>query len=242
MIAKVRNSNFELLRIISIVMIIVFHLCLYTDFVYSSLSVNKMLVDIFIVLGEIGVNCFLFISGYYLVESEFKSLRVIKFELELLFYSILISLFVMILRGEMIAKTELVQMFVPFTTQSWWFASCYMILLMLCPFVNIMIKNLTRKQHRELIILCLVIWSVIPTFTGFLVNNTESAMYFTRVIWFFVIYVTAAYIRVYNVEFKHVFMKLGGGGCIRNSHHLDYGIYRLEKCLLCRTCNFSMDS
>ena len=65
---KVRSSNFELLRIISIFMIICFHCSFHGQFQTS--GENKIIINFFNQLGELGVNCFILISGYFYYESK----------------------------------------------------------------------------------------------------------------------------------------------------------------------------
>ena len=64
-----RQSNFEFLRILAIIMIIFHHIAVHGNF--SNPDVTSYL---FIVLmqmgGKIGVNIFILISGYFLIKSE----------------------------------------------------------------------------------------------------------------------------------------------------------------------------
>lgn len=65
-----RQSNFELLRILAILFIISFHYVYKGGFNYDSLSVNKMIINVFTMVGEVGVNLFVLITGYFLIQSK----------------------------------------------------------------------------------------------------------------------------------------------------------------------------
>ena len=70
---KVRNSNIELLRIISIILIVVSHYCVHGagKAIISSLdiSINRFILEVFKV-GNLGTILFVLITGYYLIDSE----------------------------------------------------------------------------------------------------------------------------------------------------------------------------
>ena len=93
-ISKVnRKSNFELLRIIAMILIIAHHFSLHGGFrvVQSKPLINRIWILWLQLGGKIGVNIFVLISGYFLVSSPaFKLKKVLKLWLQLFFYSIVI--------------------------------------------------------------------------------------------------------------------------------------------------------
>ena len=72
--AKERSSNFELLRIVSMIGIVFHHFLNYSlgynEFTYDTITPNSAFAAIFYLLGKIGVNIFVLISGYFLIESK----------------------------------------------------------------------------------------------------------------------------------------------------------------------------
>ena len=89
-----RLSNFELLRIISMILIVSSHYVLHAPEFTKGLTVNKYILDFISLGGKIGVNCFILITGFFLVKSEFKLDKFIKLIMEVFTYSIF--MFVMI--------------------------------------------------------------------------------------------------------------------------------------------------
>ena len=68
-----RQSNFEFLRILSIAMIVAFHSIYFTKFSFGNeISTNKLLYDVLYYCGELGVNCFILIGGYFLPVATFR--------------------------------------------------------------------------------------------------------------------------------------------------------------------------
>lgn len=67
-----RNSSIELLRIIAMVMIMFHHFAYYSGFEYnlSSISTPYLWYNFIIMGGKIGVNIFVLISGYFLIDDK----------------------------------------------------------------------------------------------------------------------------------------------------------------------------
>ena len=93
---KERFSNIELLRIFAMLLIIAFHYAFKGGFVYESLSVNKMIINVLTMFGELGVNLFVLISGYFMINGTFRWKKVISICLQVYFYN---WLSLLILRG-----------------------------------------------------------------------------------------------------------------------------------------------
>ena len=87
--SKKRQSNIELLRIIAILFIISFHYVYKSGYVLTDLNINSLTIKSFWFLGELGVNLFVLISGYFLINGKFTFKKLIKLILEVNFYYIL---------------------------------------------------------------------------------------------------------------------------------------------------------
>ena len=92
-----RQANFELLRIVAMFMIISLHYLVKgwvaTPFPFAvkenPVAVFAWLVEAFCIVA---VNCYVLISGYFLVESAWKPERVRSLLAQVLFYSLLIPI------------------------------------------------------------------------------------------------------------------------------------------------------
>ena len=83
---KERNSSFELLRIISMVLIVSFHYVYHAGFDFlAPFSPRLYFIQCIDMGGNLGVNLFVLISGYFLCKSTFKWQKIIKLELQVLF-------------------------------------------------------------------------------------------------------------------------------------------------------------
>ena len=205
---KKRQSNIELLRILAIICIISFHYVYKSGYVLTDLKANSLIIKSFWFLGELGVNLFILITGYFLINSKFSFKKLIKLIIEVNFYY-LITLFVSLTFGNSI-EGGIVALFPNFKTtflrffavifNRYWFITAYILIYILSPYLNKFIKSLTKNEHKKLLIIILTIWSIIPTFFGIFNNNTESLLYYNRFIWLIILYFLGAYIKLYSLK------------------------------------------
>ena len=95
---KLRNSSFELLRIISMLLIVAHHFVVHGKFDLTSMfNKNIFFLQSLSMFGKLGVNLFVLISGYFSCMQpsppHIKFSKLIKLEIEVIFYSILILQF-----------------------------------------------------------------------------------------------------------------------------------------------------
>lgn len=193
---KQRESNMELLRIISILMIIIFHCAFKSGFSFApGFSVNKLVVKTFWMLGELGVNLFMLISGYFMVNGRFKWRKLVRLLAEVQFYTwgavwLGGRLGVYALSG----WKQVLFTFFPVTTNFYWFITAYILVYIMSPYLNLLIRAMDEKTHRNLLITALALYCLIPTVFGFFYNNTEGMLYYNRFIWLIIMYFLGAYI------------------------------------------------
>ena len=101
MLGKVRNSNIELLRIVSMLMIVILHFLMHGQILKWSAFGSKeyaiyWMIEAFVFVS---VNAFVLISGYFLCLSEFKVSRPMEIWSQELFYSIVCTICCMAIGG-----------------------------------------------------------------------------------------------------------------------------------------------
>ncbi len=190
-----RNSNFELLRILAMFMIVFIHANMYLfQFVYGSSAVffNGMVNGI----CNIGVTCFMLISGYY--GMKFDLAKFVRMECMMITYSLAetVLLCIMIpqqMQGAALLE-QLVKSLLPFITRKYWFYSCYICLLFFSGYIQKFIEHLKKEEFERLLCLMLVLFSVLPTFCYFeLIPDNGKGL--VRMI---MIYMIGRYIRMYK--------------------------------------------
>ncbi|MCO4635032.1 hypothetical protein Si037_01640 [Streptococcus infantarius subsp. infantarius] len=194
-LTRKRNSNIELLRIISMLLIVSHHFSVHGDFdsLDSITMFNKVWLQFIQLGGKIGVNIFVIISGYFLIQSSKNKLsKVLKLWVQLLFYSFIIYLIFVIVGDATISIKELIKNIFPVIFTKWWFASTYFILYLLTPYLNKLLTSFSKNEYQNFLMLLTFLWCIIPTFTTNLFQSNP-------LIWFVYLYALAGYIRLYGL-------------------------------------------
>ena len=164
--AKVqRNSHIELLRIAAMLMIVAHHYAAFGFYAEDlAFSRNKIFVDLFGMCSRVGVDLFVLITGYYTVTARFRLKKILTLMGTVWFYT-LGMLLVFLLAGLTAPdRAILISSFFPLLTSHYWFASYYVLLLLLAPFLNEMVTHLSRRQHLLLCALMVTLCMLMPQF------------------------------------------------------------------------------
>lgn len=190
-----RKSNLELLRIVSMIMIILHHYADHGGFVFADgeITTNRIILQSIHLFGKMGICVFVLITGYFMVEASFRWKKVLKLILEVQFYSWICFGVTVLSGGIEFTWQRLFMTAFPVTTSLYWFVTTYLILYILSPFLNILIHHLTKRQHLQLILILLTIWSIIPTLL-------QVDLSYSQLGWFALLYLTAAFLRLYPDE------------------------------------------
>lgn len=149
-----RNSNIEVLRIISMLMIIGHHLVLYgvqqkydstiSGMVYNQgTEINRFFVQLLLPGGIVGVAIFFMIMGYFGVKSDdVKIASVVRMTF---IYSILCLVFYVVLdlfklSSANCSLTDVLCSFIPICSSRYWFITTYVVLSLIKPVINNYIK------------------------------------------------------------------------------------------------------
>lgn len=153
-----RNSSFELLRLLCIYGIIVMHTFGSID---SAMAPGSIVAQVLVnSIGNAGVTCFILISGYFGIRFDLKKL--IRLDLMIIFFTLLGTVAV----GDFGIKA-LIKSCIPVISRQYWFITCYFALCILTPFLNQITERLSRAQFRNLLLVLLLLFSVIPTLTTY---------------------------------------------------------------------------
>ena len=204
---KVRKSNFELMRIISMVMIIYYHIIIHGNILINSANVYFTFVnEVVEFLIIVHVNLFMLLTGYFQINSKFKLSKVFSLLAQTIFYAIGIMVLLSSLGLVSINKIVVMrEVFLLENTGQYWFIKVYLLLYCLSPFINILINKLDRNTYKKLIFSSIFLICAIPYFTGnkgFFVNNGFSL--YNAI----VMYLIGAYFKQYQLKDSYHFTNM----------------------------------
>lgn len=189
---KERLDNIDLLRIIAMLMVVSLHFLSRggINTKVNIFSASYYISSIWDAICIISVNVYVLISGYFLIESSFKPSKLARIVIQVFTYS-----FVFYLIGVGVGLVpfnirNLMKSLFPLLTYQYWFASAYVGLYILFPFLNKGIKAMNERQHRAFCILLFLMCTLYLPSKAMVVNGYS-------IMWMISLYIFAAYLRLY---------------------------------------------
>lgn len=144
-----RKSNFELLRIIAMISIIMFHYSDHgcSDITYdNALAINAAFEYFSRIGGGLGNCVFMIMTGYFMSKSQFKIKKIVKIWSQVFFYSIMSYIVVCIAGKTVLSGKDLMESLMPITSNQYWYFTAYIIILFLSPGINLAFEELEKRQ------------------------------------------------------------------------------------------------
>jgi surface polysaccharide O-acyltransferase-like enzyme len=197
-IKKVRDSNMELLRIVAMLLVLIYH----TNFLSFgapthtetiALPLTVLLRDFLNACSVICVNLFVFISGWYGIKPKIK--RFAEFLFQISFIIAVTLILYSLLTDHKFDRHDFQAIFL--MTDEMWFVKAYIILYLFAPALNAFIEKTSQRQ----LLITLIAFFVFQTIYGwaFVVVKWINDGY--SPICFFGLYLLAGYIRKYKNRF-----------------------------------------
>ena len=125
---KVRQSNFELMRIISMIFIVLYHIIIHGKILEKATGTCSLILHLIESLIIVHVNSYILLSGYFQSQSKFRLSKVISLNNMTWFYKVLL-MFALIYIG-IINRPDLltfIKTLSPIDYGTYWFINCYII-------------------------------------------------------------------------------------------------------------------
>ncbi|MDE6303144.1 MAG: acyltransferase [Clostridia bacterium] len=206
-----RNAVFELLRIISMLLIVAHHFLGHGG--WSGMSgVNSVLAAFTSAIFRPSVNVFVMISAYFMCTRDNMRMpwsKLGKLWLTVFFYSIIIYTAFTAAGVYEFSALGLVSAIFPICGHRYWFVSAYFIMMMASPLLNALVHRLKKSQHAFLCIILIILAGIQDL--GILQSTVNLTSGYSAV-WFCFLYLITAYIRKYDVRLKPVVWIIGSIG------------------------------
>ena len=197
-IQKQRDSNLELFRVIVMLLIIAHHYVvnsgIWSVIRVNDLTTNSLFYYIFGMWGKTGINCFVLITGWFMCTSRISLRKFLKLLLEVEFYKIVIGLFFLLTGREDFSSRWLLDL-LPVRSIKTSFTSAFLVFYLLIPFLNILVRNMSKKEHLSLVAILLFLFTFLSTVPAFGITTNYVS-------WFCALFVFSSYMRLYEFPFK----------------------------------------
>ena len=201
---KERNSNFELMRIVSMLFIILWHIYMFGGIRNNPRIMNptiKVFFEIVLFIIIVHVNSFVLISGYHQYKSKFNLKKLFSLIDISLFYRVVIVLVLLLLGLITIGKIEALRYFSPLLLTEngeYWYLRVFILLYIFSPFINLLIQKLNKKNHFQLLVLLFIFFSFLPFVSGNRINENYGYTLSN----FIFLYLIGSYISKYKIKEK----------------------------------------
>ena len=203
-INKERESGIELLKILSMIGIVVFHCLMSIDSVYflskniditkASTSPTIVVAQIIYYIGEIGNLTFFIASAWFLIKSKSLKKNKISYMIADVFIISTLLLIIFTAIGKVTpSKKDVIKSIFPLTLMSNWYITAYLLLYTIHPLLNLALNGLTQKQHLAYNIIFFLLYCCISLIK-------TSAFFASRIIGFMIIYFFVAYLKKYTIK------------------------------------------
>lgn len=201
---KKRVVSIELLRILAMMMVVMLHYLgkgkLLPELT-GPMSVNGYVAWGLETLSIVAVNVYMLISGYFLVNSQFKPGRLVELLCQTIFYSVLVWIVLVAVGVVSLSNLDLYHillMVFPVQMEHYWFITAYVIMYLFSPVLSVAVKHMEQKQLRNTILALLAFFglskSILPVELAIDKWGYDG-------LWFMCVFLVAAYIRLYGIPF-----------------------------------------
>lgn len=159
-----RNYGIDLLRIVSMLMVVILHILGQGGVLKSSQILSSQYeVACFLEMAcYCAVNCYALISGYVGVDSKFKLSNIAYIWLQVIFYSVGIAALFAYFIPEVYIN-DVFEGFLPVTKNLYWYFTAYFCIFFFMPFFNKAIQNMSEKQLKYIGVCIFIIFSIMQT-------------------------------------------------------------------------------
>lgn len=200
-----RDSNFELLRVIAMLMIILCHFAsnnLFTGIVvdnpdlpasvglvagYSDKTLGLSMLRMF---GKSGVLIFAMISGYFLINKPFNFKRITDLSVQSIWYMLVLVIFMSVMTPYELNLLDGLRVFFPLVMASYWYPTAIAIVFLISPVLNLAIKRFDHRSIKRVIGVLIVLMGF-PLLVPDLNNDIFGVI---------LGYVLGAYVREFGVK------------------------------------------
>lgn len=199
-----RNSNFELMRIISMLFIVLCHIIGHGNVINNCNNQSlKIVLEIIKFTTYVHVNSFILLTGFFQSKSFFKQSKIWSLINSVTFYKIVICVIFSSFGIIFLSKGELFFSLLPLNNDEYWFVNYYILLYCFSPFLNIVIERMSKKEFSNLLFIMFLFFSVLPLFSFYKsMSNNGFSLYD-----FIFLYLIGGFLRKYPIERSYLFRR-----------------------------------
>lgn len=144
-----RQPNFELLRIVLMLLIIAGHVTMYSGKLKDMVITDYYITNFLRSFAMVAVNAFVLLTGYFGTKRNWGKL--FKLDLRVCFYTWVGFALAIALGIHTISLTKDIQLLFPVITKQYWYITIYFVLCIFSPYLNVFLENVSEKMLKDAI-------------------------------------------------------------------------------------------
>lgn len=205
-----RNINFEILRDLAMLFIVIYHILYHGVHLKETVIppdtvgiTNFVLSQYLLTICSTCVNLYVLITGYFLFEKSFKSIRFIKVWFLALFYGFIMTSIVHYIDPSQASVRDILENIRPVALGPYWFIRQYLGLLIISPMLGYVARTITQKQFKWLLIVIVLLSTNFALYIGsFPLGGPMVINRGFSLIWFICLFFVGAYIKRFGLKYK----------------------------------------
>lgn len=214
-----RNDGIDLLRIVSMLMIVLLHTLGQSMEEQGLLMAARGMSPRYEILWFLEIaaygaaDIYGLISGYVGYGRKPRLRKLLYLYLQVVFYTLGTTLVFAAVRGDAIGARTLLAALFPFAYKTYWYFSAYFCLFLFLPFLNLLVERLERGAAVRLLMTVVLVLSVLPTVFRMDYAALSGGYSF---VWLAVLYVVGACIKKFDFlsRLSRAACLLLYGGCV----------------------------
>lgn len=186
-----RESGLELLRILCMVFIVADHYAGQSGAAMYDTLPHALFFSALGAGSRLGCDLFVVLGAWFLCRQPFRTRRVLGLWLSLWLYTVPLTLICWCIPGSNVGLGTLRWAIFPVSTQQLWFVAQYILLLLLSPVLNLILRAVPRNSLRALLVLTGVFLVGYPTLFA------EDGIFGDWLWSFLFLYLVTGYLRFY---------------------------------------------
>ena len=195
-----RQANFELLRIVLMLLIVMGHVIMYSGKSNQIGTIDYYIANFIRSFTMVAVNAFVLLTGYFGTNRNVKKL--LRMDMRVCLYTWGGLILGIIWGDHNFSLTKDIQLLFPVATKQYWFISIYFVLCILSPYLNTFLEYASEKMLKEALLVGFVMFYILAT-GAFLINAAQIVMDAGYgIVNFVYLYCLGFYIRHYDEKLK----------------------------------------
>ena len=168
-----RNTNFDLMGILLMILIILGHVAMYNERLPEIGSADYYVINLVRSFCVMAVNVFVIRSGYFGITLKWD--KMLRFDLCACFYTWMGLVIGILCDIHEISFMKDIKLLFPVITKQYWYLTTYLALCILSPYINTFLKNTDKRTLRSFLTAGFFLFYMMATFC-FLINANQLVM------------------------------------------------------------------